>query len=226
VGRLSRCFAGALFVLLAAPAGASPVVVDFSGQLTSVSDPQGLLPAVLTPGALLTGTLSYEPGALCQPVFQQPSACEYIVSPSSLTLWLHTAPVASVEGRAYVFVEDGPLVDSFSASVGASATPSSGSAPAWLSADFQLSDPGATALAGTALPVTLDLSGFSQHTFDAGGCYGGACTGNPLDQFQIAGTILSMQTVPEPGTGMLLAFGVLTLGRWGKGGRRGSRRAR
>jgi len=168
--------------------------------------------------------LSYSPDAACQPVFQQPTTCEYIVSSSSLTLWLHATPVASVAGPAYVFVQDGPLVDSFSASVAAAAAPSGGSVPIWSSSDFQLLDPRATALGGTALPtLPLDLTGFARHTFDAGGCYGGACTGNPLDQFQVVGTIVSIQAVPEPGAGWLLALGLSGFGGWGSIGRRDSR---
>jgi hypothetical protein len=223
VGRLTRWALGAALVcptLLAAPAGASPVLVSFTGILTTVSDPQGLLPAVLAPGTSVVGTLSYASGALCQAVL--PTTCEYIVSPSSLSLSLDGTPIASVNGRAYVFVEDGPLADSFSASVGGSAGTSGGSNPVWLSGDLQLSDPRATTLGGTELPTTLDLSGFAQHTFDAGGCYGGACTGNPQDEFQIAGTIMTMQVVPEPGTETLLAFGLWVLGLGGFKGRRGS----
>jgi len=223
VGRLARWAAGAALVcptFLAVPAGASSIVVNFSGVLTTVSDPRGLLPAALAPGTMLSGTLSYASGAACQPV--SPTTCEYIVVPSSFSLWQGATPIASVAGQAYVFVEDGPLVDSFSASVGAPAGPPSGSNPDWLSGDFQLLDPGATALGGMGLPTTLGLGGFSQHTFDAGGCYGGACTGDPLDQFQIAGTILSMEFVPEPGSGTLLALGLL-LGLWGSGRLRGSR---
>jgi len=172
------------------------VLVNFSALVTSVSDPRTLLPPTLTPGTSLTGTLSYASDASCDRVL--PTTCEYIASPSSLALWTGTTPIASVAGRAYLFVADGPLVDSFSASVGAPAAPSGGSDPDWLSGDVQLSDPGATALGSTGLPATLTLSDFSQHTFDAGGCYGGACTGNPSDQFQIVGTILGVQPAPEP----------------------------
>jgi hypothetical protein len=201
-------------------------VLSFTGNLTSVSDPQGLLPAGLVPGASILGMLSYSPDAPCQPVFQQPTTCEYIVSPSSLSLWLDTTPIASVAGRAYVFVQDGPLVDSFSASVAGAAGPSGGSVPVWSSSDFQLLDPMATALGGTELPTTpLDLTAFAKRTFGAGGCYGGACTGNPQDQFQIVGTIVSVQAVPEPGTGWLFALGLSGLVGWGPIRRCHSRRA-
>jgi hypothetical protein len=196
------------------------VLVSFTGILTTVSDPEGLLPAALAPGTSVVGLLSYASGASCQGVL--PTTCEYIVSPSSLSLSFDATPTVSVDGRAYVFVEDGPLADSFSASVGGSAGPSGGSNPVWLSGDLQLSDSRGTALGGTELPTALSLSGFAQHTFDASGCYGGACTGNPQDAFQIVGTIMTMQAVPEPGTGGLLAFGLWALGwTWSKG-RRGS----
>jgi PEP-CTERM motif len=223
VGRFTRWAVGAALVcptLLAAPAGASPLLVSFAGILTSVSDPQGLLPAGLAPGTSIVGTLSYASGASCLAVL--PTTCEYIVSPSSLSLSLEGTPIASVDGRAYVFVEHGSLADSFSASIGGAAGPSGGSNPVWLSGDLQLSDPRGTALGGTALPTTLDLSGFAQHTFDAGGCYGGTCTGNAQDEFQIVGTILTMQVVPEPGSGTLLAFGLGSFGGWGFQRRRGS----
>ena len=222
MGRLTRWAAGAALIcltLLAAPAGASPVLVSFTGILTTVSDPQGLLPTGLEAGTVVVGMLSYASGASCQAVL--PTTCEYIVSPSSLSLSLNATPIASVDGRAYVFVEDGPLADSFSASIGGPAAPSGGSNPDWLSGDLQLSDPKATALSGPELPTALSLGGFAQHTFDAGGCYG-ACSGNPQDEFQIAGTIMTMQVVPEPGSGTLLAFGLWTLGWWGSKGRRGS----
>jgi hypothetical protein len=196
------------------------VRVSFTGILTTVSDPQGFLPAGLAPGTGVVGLLTYASGASCQAVL--PTTCEYIVSPSSLSLSFDATPIASVNGRAYVFVEDGPVADSFSASVGGPAAPSGGSNPVWLSGDLQLSDPRGTALGGTALPTALSLSGFAQRTFDAGGCYRGACTGNPQDAFQIAGTIMTMEVVPEPGTGAPLAFGLWALGWWGSKGRRGS----
>lgn len=195
------------------------MLVSFTGILTSVSDPQGLLPAGLEPGVSMVGMLSYASGASCQAVL--PTTCEYIVSPSSFSLSLDATPIASIDGRAYVFVEDGPLADSFSTSTGAPAGPGSGSNADWLSGDLQLSDPRGTALGGMQLPTALDLGGFAQHTFDAGGCYGGACTGNPQDQFQIVGTIMTMQVVPEPGTGTLLAFGLWALGFGRSKGRRG-----
>jgi hypothetical protein len=198
-------------MLLAAPAAANPVVVSFTGVLTSVSDPKGLLPSTLIPGTSIQGFFSYTSGASCQTV--SPTTCEYLSLPSSLSLWLDTKAIASIGGQAYVFVEDGPLVDSFSASVVAPADPATGSAPVWLSGDLQLSDPGATALSSAGLPSTLDLGGFANHTFDAGGCYGGTCTGASLNQFQIAGTITSMQLCPEPGSGILLGLGLFAFGR-------------
>jgi hypothetical protein len=169
----------------------------------------------------ITGTLSYASEGSCLSV--SPGTCEYVAFPASLSLSLAATPIASLDGRAYLFVEDGPLADSFSASVAASAGPAAGSTPVWMSGDLQLSDPRATTLDGTGLPTTLQLSGFAQHTFDAGGCYGGTCTGAPQSQFQIAGTILSMQVVPEPGTGTLLAAGLLALRGWRGDRRHGAR---
>jgi len=59
--------------------------VSFTGSLTTVSDPQGLLPGALAPGASVAGTLSYASGASCLPVL--PTTCEYLASPASLPRW-------------------------------------------------------------------------------------------------------------------------------------------
>ena len=216
--------AALLSVLLAsAPAGAGSLVLAFTGILTTVSDPRGLLPVALAPGATITGTFSSASGASCLPV--SPMTCEYLTSPASLGLSLAEIPFAQVDGSAYLFVEDGPLADSFSASVGAPAgAAAGGSGPVWTSGDLQLLDPKAAALGSMGLPTTLDLTGFAQRTFDAGGCYGGTCTGGPQDQFQVTGTILALQVVPEPGTGTLLTLGLLALRRCAAGRRRGPRR--
>lgn len=212
MGRCTRWAAFAAWIFptfLAAPASASPVVVSFTGVLTTVNDPQGLLAAAVVPGALVTGTLSYEFSPSCQPV--SPTICEYLVSPSTLSLAIAATPIASVDGGAYIYVEDGPPADSFSASVGVPAGPAGASGPVWLSGDLQVSDPSTSALNSTALPTTLDLTRFAQRTFDAGGCYGGTCAAGPQDQFQIIGTVLTMELVPEPGSAVLLAVGLLAL---------------
>ena len=71
--------------------------------------------------------------------------------------------------------------------------------------------------------TTPTLTGFAQRTFDAGGCYGGTCTGGPQNQFTVTGTILALQVVPEPGTGTLLTLGLLALRCCAAGRRRGAR---
>lgn len=217
-------FAALIFLtLLAWPAGASPIVVSFSGILTTVNDPEGPPPAAVVPGARVTGTLSYASSGTCLPLM--PTLCEYLASPATLTLSVGATPIARVTGGAYLYVEDGPLADSFSASVAAPAGSRGGSGPVWLSGDLQVSDPTASALSGTALPTALDLGQFAQRTFDAGGCYGGICTGSSHDQFQVEGTILAMQLAPEPGTGLLLGVGLLALCRCGADRQRASRLA-
>jgi hypothetical protein len=218
---LRRCAAGAALVsllLLSSPAGAGSLALAYSGILTTVSDPEGLLPVALAPGASVSGTFAVASGASCLPV--SPTTCEYLTSPASLSLSLAEGPFAQVDGSAYLFVEDGPLADSFSASVGVPAEETAGGAgPVWMSGDLQLLDPKATALGGMGLPTAFDPTGFAQRTFDAGGCYGGTCTGGAQDQFQVTGTIFTLQVVPEPGAGTLLTLGLLAL-RCGSAGRR------
>ncbi len=212
--------AGLALALGSAPASAVPMTFQLSGSLTQVSDPRGLLPASLAPGATFEASLSFDADPTCLVV--TPTVCQYLAPLATLSLAVGGETVAVVLGSALVFVQDGAPVDGVSASVSTPKPLGEGFPPVWHWADVSLQDPSATALASSSLPPSLpDLALFPLRGFDAGGCYA-ACGDDPLDHFRIEGSLSAGSVVPEPSAAGLVGVGLTVLAaRSRKGGLRG-----
>ena len=213
--------AGVALALASGPASALPVTFDLSGTLTQVSDPRGLLPASLVPGAAFTASLSFDADPTCLVV--SPTVCQYLAPTAQLSLAVGGETVALASGNATAFVQDGAPVDGVSASFSAPLPPGAGFPALWRWADISLQDPSASALVSNALPPLLlpDLGLFLIRSFDAGGCYA-ACGDDPSDRFRVEGSLSTGSVVPEPSTALLFGVGFAALAaRSRKGGPRG-----
>jgi hypothetical protein len=191
-----------LFSSLGAVAGL--VTVDFSGTVGKVDTSK--IPGTKV-GDSFSGTLVYDSDTpLTTPGtnLARYTASEPLPAKMGITLTVggttYGAELDHVMQLTVVNDQMGTSADAFTAfafvNVGGVAT----------SATFGLEDKPGTVFSSTALPTSLDLSKFTLGTFILG----------PTDSPILAGTI-NLQSVPEPGSAVLLGIGALAGGflvRW------------
>jgi len=210
-----RChFAGllvlALVAISSAPAVATPITVSFSGTMTSITDPTGVLNPAVAVGAPFTGSYTIEPviGGSTSGAF----GTFYLLLPAGLT-------TVSIAGAPYSGPISGVLIGN-----GAD-LPGTGVRDFWFtlvnySSSFGLPSPvfatvgfldsTLTRLSSESFFVNPDLAGWDQAEIQLGRFVAGP-GGGPQGEILGIGTITSVVAIPEPATTLLAAGGLCAL---------------
>ena len=207
-----------LTVSIGTTASAGIVTFSFDGHLVDVSDPEGILPASITPFSSFRGTLAFDDGAPDQePSPDQGYFTVGINSSISVVIdgafdFAKTAPESGDE--LYLYDLPAPFYDQFYFHKAGSLTPSRFDADLLISRISVVLAAGSTddPFASDALPgIDLDIADFERYRDLQ--IVGSNASGTA--QFRISGFLASIDResatspVPEPSSSCLLASGTL-----------------
>jgi hypothetical protein len=192
---------------------ASTITVNFNGIVTSLPDPTGVFAGAAI-GDLFSGLLVYDDAA--QPVTIGSNPAQYLytgattpafATPLGISVTLHGITITPRYPGAMVITVQNDLAsnptfpDVF---IAQSTATSPGAGVDNPQIDFAVADRTGTALGSTALPASLNLSGFTDSSFRLFN----NTSGSTFDIF--IGTI-NTTGVPEPASTTLITAGVLAL---------------
>lgn len=216
--------AGALVALAAigSSAQADPYQVNYTGTVTSVYNPQGLLDATIMDGTAVNASLIFQYPAQMTPITPNLAAYLFSGAPGAVTAtfgdYTYTPTAASRSG--FLVGNDlgifSPATDFvLYGSGGGLLTNASGTAPNLLASAFatELVDPTGTALASDALPTSYNLAAFSIRQLQFGGLTGSKFSGFDATLQSVSVHPLSTpSSVPEPSPVATLLCGAAGLG--------------
>ena len=198
-----------------APAEAALVSYNFSGAITTASDP--LASFGISPGDTFAGSFTYDtslsvvssgPGNV---LYEQPVP----IAPSALSVTVNGVQYAAANSSAPLRIQvtnnAGGLQDQFvyhTVFAGSLVQPLSGSYP-FSNMALSLHDSSGTVFSSTAIPSSLDLTDFDVAMFSINLSQD---LGDPASETLFLGTITWLTSVPEPGSLMLMLTALPLIG--------------
>lgn len=224
LGALAGVGALAGLAVAGAPAQADTYQVNYTGVVTSVYNPQGLLDATIMNGTAVNASTIFQYPAQATQITANVAAYLFSGAPGAVTAtfgdYLYTPTAASrsgfLVGNDLGFCQ--PATDFvLYGSEGGLLSNATGTAPSLTGSAFstQLIDPSGTALASDSLPTSYRLGAFPIHQLQFGGMTGGQFGGFDATLLSVSVKDLTSATptaVPEPAPGVILLFGAVGVG--------------
>jgi len=192
---------------LVVPVKATPVIFNFSGTITGVTDNNNLLDGSIIVGDTYSGMLSYDsslPDTVSDPT---------VYSSGSLS----SSVTGVVTAGNYVFTGGSGTIDLQNKSSDSLLflLPYTSTPPINLGSNpgraifLRFLDSSGTVFPNDSLPTNLDLNNFTSVGLQL---FGDSGPGNPL--FSVSGDTNSLNAIPEPSTMLLFGTGLAGLGLW------------